>query len=185
MYCSACYLLLNVYYFKINVSLIDLFYRFRKLFYQLYGTSSKPASSNLNSKLNFFSFLKNTSESILPAFWKSVNISSSILNHVFSSIKKSEKANSEIESLKSDSSDLQKPKSEAVNNFAKNSEVPPLATLPKKEADDDSSHLEQAFFDWLSGRSLKESRKEFLEKNDKDISKAKKTAISKVSNFVL
>lgn len=160
---------------------ISNFKRKKKTVNRVYGTSSTGGNLNhgkFNSKLNWFSSLKNTSYSVLPTFWKSVQVSSTIINHVISSIKKSIPVTSKSISK---SSDLQLMRFEASDpaHFTNSSEINP-PNIPKKEAED-ISYLEQVFSDWFSADSAKDNKKEFSEKSENTVIKSKKTLISKSS----
>lgn len=168
-----------------------LFYS-RKPIIRIYGTSSKQSDDALNSRINWFSIWKNTT--VLPAFWKSVQVSSSVINHLVSSIKKSLPIqNSPASSVETkpvavdekpicDSKDLQFVRFETTNSAHTNDSKKNLPTVTKKEAKD-ASVLEQAFSDWIS--LDKDHGKTMLEKREKPVTAVKKATISRVRNFFI
>ncbi|GFX65475.1 calcium-independent phospholipase A2-gamma [Trichonephila clavipes] len=158
-----------------------------------YGTSSKPATNNLPSKLSIFNWRSATSN-VLPAIWKSVAVASSILNSItsqFNHIKTENlsKNRKDKEIVKADSNDNVKSTSAIVHSekfisgdsggseIELSREVKQRSSIKKEEIGD----VEQSFFEWLSGTDLRVKRKEFLDKDEKKIEKSKKPFISKSS----
>ncbi|GFS51921.1 calcium-independent phospholipase A2-gamma [Trichonephila inaurata madagascariensis] len=158
-----------------------------------YGTSSKPATNNLPSKLSIFNWRSATSN-VLPAIWKSVAVASSILNNItsqFNHIKTENlsKNRKDKETVKADSNDNVKSTSAIVNSekfisgdssgseIELSREVKQRSSIKKEEIED----VEQSFFEWLSGTDLRTKRKEFLDKDEKKIEKSRKPFISKSS----
>ncbi|GFT73930.1 calcium-independent phospholipase A2-gamma [Nephila pilipes] len=158
-----------------------------------YGTSPKPTTNNLPSKLSIFNW-RSATNNVLPTIWKSVAIASSILNNITSQFnqtkaeKLSKLAKSE-EEIRTDSNDNTKSTSTIVysqkfisgdssgSDTELNTEVSGRPSIKKEEIAD----IEQSFFEWLAGTDLRTKRKEFLDKDEKKVEKNKKPFISKSS----
>ncbi|KAF8770628.1 Calcium-independent phospholipase A2-gamma like protein [Argiope bruennichi] len=150
-----------------------------------YGTSSKPATNNLPSKLSIFNF-RNNSNSILPVIWKSVAVASSLLTSITSNFRKNKTEDGES-NIKS--TDDQKSTQAAITSHKLNSddlnatdgslntEIKHSPLIQKIE----ENTVEQSFFEWLAGGDLSTKRKEFLNKDEKKVEKSTKSFISKSS----
>ncbi|KFM69315.1 Calcium-independent phospholipase A2-gamma, partial [Stegodyphus mimosarum] len=139
-----------------------------------YGTSSKPASSNLNSsKNNFLNLIRNTTDNLRPMIWKSVTVASSLFNNVTLRFSK----NKIVEEPKSVSvsTNIQKLSEKTSTSGGK------MTVIPGGQSDKREASLEQGFAEWLTGDELQTKKKEFFGKEEKYVEKSKKVVISKSS----
>ena len=146
--------------------------------YATSSASSKSTHNDFNSKqLNWFSYFKRTSNTFLPTFWKSFQVSSAVFHNILSTLKINASV-SKKNVLKSHDSQIVPFKSSNAAYCTKNTENDPPDTPKKKDLQkqedtpktetEDTSYLEQIFHTPKKEASLQ--KEDLPKKETQDIS---------------